>query len=692
MRCSALQGNRQTGPVTVDTTKELGRGATATIYKASLDGKIYAAKIYNAAKGDSLSKVEAMLTNPPGSVFIEFAGATYPQLAWPTALLKSEQGHAVGYLMPLVDLEESFPLDYYYDQALFKKLNAPDEVALSYKLEIARNLAFIVADLHKHGHNFIDLKPQNIRVFRRTHIVTLVDCDGFSVRSESGTRFPAELISTDYISPEAFRNQIAPKDLSENQDRYALAVILFQLLNQGTHPFQGILQDENGPNTNDEKAAAGLYPHGLVANSKISPRPQSTHLLWTDATRALFDKAFEGGPAERPSALEWATHFDHLLKEKALVRCDKEPLNLAHMRFKDKACPTCYLHSLPALAHKSMSNTNKNTSTKLFVNTPRVKHRGINNFIVNNTKAVLAWGIIVAIFLIAMLINKNNISENHTNNNNVSDNHTNPPSEKAKMLVTEGWLYMSPSLNTKDYKRAFDLNKEAYKLGHLEGASNIGLLYEYGWGVDRNPNTALEWYKIATGGYFHSAQAELGIARILLTPPVNVKSIAAADDWLKKARIQAEHPWWGEARKSYINEAEHLEAFLKNHQRANSVASKGTQSPTNIKSPQGGPRSYNYISVFGGSDLAIGWSLATKKTESLADSEAQSNCEKFSKNGDCHKIASTNTSNCIAIARSSGRMAVAWGERINEVKESALSACKKSSELPCNFDLEYCQY
>jgi serine/threonine protein kinase len=341
----------------IDKKTQLGRGATATIYKAiDNDGEECAAKIYNEETTVNKEKINAMLSNVPANVTIDFAGKTYPQLAWPTSLLESN-GTPTGYLMPLVDLNDSFPLDYYYDQVLFNKLKAPDEAAISYKLEIAKNLSLIVAELHSHGHYFIDLKPQNIRVFRRTHIVTLLDCDGFSIKSNNNKRYPAELISTDYISPEAYRENIPPQELEENQDRYALAVIIFQLLNQGTHPFQGILKDSTGAATNDEKAASGLYPHGLVVDSRIAPRPQSTHSLWLESTRKLFDQAFIGSRSTRPSAAEWAEHFNQLLEDKSLVRCDRFPTNVAHMRFKRRKCPACYLSELPKFNEASTKLT-----------------------------------------------------------------------------------------------------------------------------------------------------------------------------------------------------------------------------------------------------------------------------------------------------------------------------------------------
>lgn len=350
--------------IKIDKNSKLGKGATATIYKAYYADELYAVKLYNENIRFNKAKIDAMLSNPPANLFIKFADDVFPQLAWPQKLVNFDDGVTNGYLMPVIDLDESFPLDYFYDSILFKKLNAPDESAISYKIEIARNLASIIADLHKHRHFFVDLKPQNIRVFRHTHIVTLLDCDGFSIASNSEARFPAELISSDYICPEAYKNQLSPKVLGEEQDLYALAVILFQLLNNGTHPFQGVLQDETiNASTNDEKAALGLYPHGLEHDKRILPRCQSIHELWPTTTRKLFDRAFVGDHNNRPTALEWSEHFDQILKDKMLVRCEKFPLNISHMRFKLKECPRCYLDDIKINTNKSSSNSSNQGST-----------------------------------------------------------------------------------------------------------------------------------------------------------------------------------------------------------------------------------------------------------------------------------------------------------------------------------------
>lgn len=573
--------------IKIDKSSKLGRGATATIYKAHFDGNVYAAKVYNDINRFNKAKIEAMLSNPPANILIKFADEIFPQLAWPQKIFRLDNGQTHGYLMPIIDLEESFPLDYFYDPILFNKLNAPEESALSYKVEIARNLASIIADLHKHGHFFIDLKPQNIRVYRHTHVVTLLDCDGFSIACKTDKRFPADLISSDYISPEAYKNRTSPKQLGVEQDLYALAVILFQILNNGTHPFQGIIQDNNiDAATNDEKAALGLYPHGIQKDNRILPRAQSIHELWPTSTRMLFDSAFVGNEKQRPTAREWAEHFDQLLKDKVLVRCENHPLNIAHIKFKLKECPRCYLDKLAKKAKNQKPKSTNTAPNKASGSHPQPQYTQSTpkTHPVYPKTEDTSWFkyLILAVVLIMGIrlcstdeSTKNTYSQTrpevfrkevqkqpqiatqpqvNATDNNVADY----PSKFAQEKVSDGWRYMDPRSQKKDYAKAYEYNYEGYKLGHCEGASNIGMLYEYGWGVPLNLSEAARWYTKAQAHPFHSAQAELGILRLVLVHKLIYLQQPKIEDLFKQADRQLQVGAWASHRSEYERELSEL--------------------------------------------------------------------------------------------------------------------------------------
>lgn len=346
----AFNAYGELGRVKYDPEKKLGSGATACVYKCSIDSEpsvVYALKLYNPDRAVDVKKIMAMLEKSPQEGYKPSELGDSNLFCWPIALVKDRTGVPRGIVMPFVEKGRYVPLDYYYDSALSKKLRSPDETALTFRLEIALNLAEVVEQLHSHGHFFIDFKPQNIWVSQSSHKIIFLDCDGFSIGGVNGERYPADLMSTDYISPEAFTGVLKPRDLGQEQDLYALAVIIFQLMNHGAHPFQGVITKSHiEAATNDEKAYKGLYPHGVDENSSIVPRPGSTHKLVHKKLRKLFDEAFNS--VSRPSATLWAKTIHELLKQKSIVRCRDFPTKPSHMRFRTLGCPECQRNAFAA--------------------------------------------------------------------------------------------------------------------------------------------------------------------------------------------------------------------------------------------------------------------------------------------------------------------------------------------------------
>jgi serine/threonine protein kinase len=539
------------GKATVDKATQLGRGATATVHPARLGGHAYAAKLFLEDQAFPTSKVLAMLANPPTRLKEQGSNPGAVRLAWPVAILSDDKGRDVGLLMPVVDLKASYPLDYFYDLTLFKKLKAPNEAALSFKLEIGRNLSSLVAELHEHGHYFIDMKPQNIRVTLGSHEITLLDCDGFSIAGQSGSRHAAELVSTDYISPEAFRGNTPPSALGEPQDRYALAVLLFQLLNRGTHPFQGIPADESvDVATNDEKAARGMYPHGRSPHPRLRPRPHSIHGLFDDGLRALFDQAFVGGAGSRPSAKDWAHKFNQLLTSKALVRCFKFPNDVAHLRFRDKQCPACYLAAIPAIKASPSAVAKVRppiVEPPQTVAPPRSAvqppGRGPSRFPAGMPPLAI-WVIFLGIPLAAVLFladrantlsadqrdppeqtadqgdaaAQNDLGSRYANGSGVAKNEAEAV-KWYRLAAAQGHaaaqnnlasMYANGRGVVEDDVEAVKLYRMSADQGYADAQYNLGVMYANGSGVARNEGEAMSWFRLAADQGYAVAQASLG--------------------------------------------------------------------------------------------------------------------------------------------------------------------------------------
>ncbi len=317
-------------------------GASGKIYQVEQHSSLVA-KIFHNTKNSQTNrqKLEAMLLNKPSFPPVESDGIKYTQIAWPEALLENEQGFCVGYMMPLINMDDAVSLDHLMQKAVRKKLGLPDKYA--YRIFAAYNVAAMINSLHKCGHYMVDLKPSNVSVYKANMLVAMVDCDGFSIKGEKN-RYPAEFVSEEYIYPEGMK--LSCRDMGEEQDKFALAVIIFKLLNNGIHPFSGV------PHKNDDKMLTIQnriedyhYAYGLWPDRYQAPHPYSIHEYFDKNTLELFERAFTKSGI-RPTAYEWQEHLWKLMHN--LRQCKN---NHNHVYFTSKGCGLCisedkFLHEM----------------------------------------------------------------------------------------------------------------------------------------------------------------------------------------------------------------------------------------------------------------------------------------------------------------------------------------------------------
>ena len=322
--------------IDANSTPVVGRGGAGIVYidPGSPDSVI---KLYHSNQiAAHQAKICAMLTNPPDGQFFIHENKRIVQLAWPQGLIETTNGAVVGYSMPLVP-SNTVPLDLLLQRSSRKSSGLRDDIEL--RITVARNLAAVVRELHKKLHYVIDLHSANVRIYPSTGYVCLLDSDGYSVASKSGPRFPATLVLQEVLGPDGFGKKV--ETLSEDQDRFALALMVFRLLNEGLTPYQGV-GDNTVPPSIVERTAQGLYCYGLTENSRQRPSPQSIHLWLEDDTRQLFDRAFMTGSRSgpRPSSKEWRDHLINLVSR--IEICNR---NTSHHHFS-KGCMWCAKASL----------------------------------------------------------------------------------------------------------------------------------------------------------------------------------------------------------------------------------------------------------------------------------------------------------------------------------------------------------
>ena len=252
-----------------------------------------------------------------------------------------------GFIMPALSPGDYISIDAFYDVNSLKSLPNNDFKSIPILSVVILKLLNIMEFLHENNIFVIDLKPQNIRVSKSDLSVHILDCDGFLIKLENGEVHPASLVSTDYISPEAMRTKLRPQEMGEAQDRYALSVLIFQLLNRGIHPFQGIVTDENAEfNTNDEKAEAGLYPYSFIPDERVKPNPRSVDSQFPLELNFLFEKAFTEVGLLRPSAKEWKAFLEGHIAGKKFKRCENVRSDPKHIHFGGGGCVECFLTKL----------------------------------------------------------------------------------------------------------------------------------------------------------------------------------------------------------------------------------------------------------------------------------------------------------------------------------------------------------
>jgi serine/threonine protein kinase len=321
----------------IDVGKRIAGGGAGDIYIIpNAPGQVL--KLYRTPEDREkyAPKLQAMLDNPPRLPPHKHQGNEYPQLAWPDAIAETEKGNFLGFTMPEIDFAGSVSLE----RMLQKKMRAISGLPefYGYRMSAAYNLAASIAELHTRGHHIIDLKPANCRIYRGNMLVGLLDCDGFSVEGTRGKRFPASQYTPEYIAPEASKKK--PEELGEQQDRFALAVTIFRLLNNGLHPFQAKLPKGISSGTLQEMIEANYYAYGILSATNCFPAMQTIHHTFPTELRKMFDQAFIR--KNRPSAANWRD----VLREYAnpasgrLIKCNNDPVNHAHF---GNGCGWCEL-------------------------------------------------------------------------------------------------------------------------------------------------------------------------------------------------------------------------------------------------------------------------------------------------------------------------------------------------------------
>jgi serine/threonine protein kinase len=316
----------------------LAKGGTADVYTIKDKAlRHLALKIYRKPDYIDWGRIIFQISKPIDKIDALFADI--PSYAWPVGLITADKKN-IGIVLPYIDRTRFVTLDNWVEGHLIDKLSEENK-SLSRKILLLKNIAELIATLHKKKCSIVDLKPANFLIHKLEATSCLLDCDSLRIVENNNRVYSATHVSPGYIAPEALIEETPVSELGTEQDLFAFAVMAFQILNYGIHPFQGILSKDVQAHSQDDKVKRRLYPYGGQPVRGVKPLPQSVHDTFSSEITQLFNKAFLGKPDQRPTAKEWLAVLENFLTNRMLERCQKRPKDPSHIRFEGKDCPAC---------------------------------------------------------------------------------------------------------------------------------------------------------------------------------------------------------------------------------------------------------------------------------------------------------------------------------------------------------------
>ncbi len=515
----------------------VGSGGGADVFRIGGASGV-ALKIYRAPALTDWTKINYQVAHP---IYKNGRPAkSQYNFAWPNGIIRLDEKN-VGITLPYIDRKTWISLDCWTEPRLLKKLS-PENSSLSRRLAILRNLSKQIANLHARHIAVIDLRPSNVLVHVGTGDVCLIDCDSFRIEVPDGGVFPGSHVSAGYIIPEAIGLTLNIKSLNKEQDLYALAVIAFQILNYGIHPFQCILIDKKiEAGTDDEKARLGLYAYGLSPSASIMPLRQSVHLCWPPDIRQTFSKLFEARTV-RPSARKWHSVFNKILFHKGLERCKKHPTDPRHIHFEDLNCAECVREKvISEIKVKASAATPKTTavSRPSVPPPPPSQEKGCLSPPIIFLGAVIIFFVLVFLFAIKNDSTSNNSEkpapqaqpEEWAPRSSVEQEVSpqTPPPKPAQARVVDSFEEAISALDRKDYATAKRIFSDLSAQGNASAQFALGFMYNNGRGVAQDDVEAARLYGLAAAQGDSRAQHNLGL--------MYAKGTGVAQDDIEAARL-----------------------------------------------------------------------------------------------------------------------------------------------------------
>ena len=302
----------KTGSISLE--REIASGGEGVVWETHLNNCV--AKIYKHPDFNRRRKLEIMIDNPPGN---PTSHLNHTSIAWPQELLRDQEGNFVGFLMPKI--QKSKVLFSVYNPKKRKK-EAP-LFNWQYLHTAAKNLAWIIKEIHAKGYILGDIKPENILVNERA-LISVIDTDSFQVRDPKHSNlYRCNVASVGLTPPELLGKSIPDIAQTKSHDYFRLGIVIYFLL-FGSHPFSGEWHGSGPTPAQDECIKNCLWPYSSIRNEMQAAYHTIPLEIVHPDIKNCFLKCFNEGHINsnlRPSAADWYKALETGISD--LVKCSQ---------------------------------------------------------------------------------------------------------------------------------------------------------------------------------------------------------------------------------------------------------------------------------------------------------------------------------------------------------------------------------
>lgn len=279
--------------------ERLGRGGEGEVFRLDGDEGLVV-KLYAKPDAGRAAKIPALCA----------AGLSTrcPDVALPIAAVCTCEGIFAGFVMrhagkcqPIHELITPSSRRQHFPAASWRFL-----------VRAALNVARVVAQVHGAGIVIGDINSSGFLVSPQATI-TLIDADSMQFGG-----FRCRVGMPEYTPPELQGRRFDAVDRTVDHDAFGLAIMLFQILALGRHPYAGVVRGRGV--TIEDAIAQGRFAYSEYCEKTVQPPAGALRLAdLPRAVRVLFERAFAVRFGPRPTALEWVSALKAL--EASLVPC-----------------------------------------------------------------------------------------------------------------------------------------------------------------------------------------------------------------------------------------------------------------------------------------------------------------------------------------------------------------------------------